>query len=435
MPTSATSHPGGTSADGMRRTRPVNPALRSGVGPCEPLTGLRSSQIGGHIPGLWKRHFSVGIETFPARAKAPLRCVPMAQTEFKTYFLDVGQGDCTLIGLPNGEFMLVDVYRCPGQGTVDAFKVLREFLPDTGGKQVLDYLVITHAHDDHIWGIGDLADEFEIGELWVPQYGTKRKLSENYEAFETVVEAQPDERKVWQKGSRSPVAELADGAVSVRCFSPPGYIEVEETLDEDEARRVVHENCGVYRLSSQGVSVMLTGDSNLPAWKRITGYYADRSEDDQSLSVLASQALHASHHGSRTFVKDTESDVPWVQALEAMDPTDVVISVGAGNRHEHPHDDMVRVYENHVGAERVVQTQTVGTLVLTVTGEGTYELAADESFAERFGWDDGDGGEKAAKAGPPPNGGKRERKPPETPPPGYEKTPQRAPRRERYAGG
>jgi hypothetical protein len=36
---------------------------------------------------------------------------------------------------------------------------------------------------------------------------------------------------------------------------------------------------------------------------------------------------------------------------------------------------------------------------------------------------------------PPPGGGGRERTPPRTPPPGYEKTPQRAPRRERYAGG
>lgn len=142
-------------------------------------------------------------------------------TEFKAIFLDVGQGDCTLISLPNGEYMLIDICRSPGQGTVDVFKVLRDLLPQgANGKPLLHYLVITHAHDDHIWGIGDLAEEFEIGELWVPQYGTKKKLSENYEAFVKVVEDQPDERKVWQKGSRTPVADLADGEVSVRCFSP-----------------------------------------------------------------------------------------------------------------------------------------------------------------------------------------------------------------------
>jgi beta-lactamase superfamily II metal-dependent hydrolase len=359
----------------------------------------------------------------------------MATNDFQTFFLDVGQGDCTLIAFPTGEYMLVDVYRCPRQGSVDAFKVLRDFLPAAdGGKQKLDYLVITHAHDDHIWGIGDLADEFEIGEMWVPQYGTKKKLSDNYEAFERVVDAQPDERKVWQKGSRTPVAELADGSVSVRCFSPPGYVKVEDTLDEAEARRVVHENCGVYRLTTQGVSLVLSGDSNLPAWQRITGYYSEHTQADQGLSVLASQILHASHHGSRTFVKDPMDDTPWLDALEAIDPTEVVISVGADNRHEHPHDDMVKIYEDQVGADHILQTQESGTLVLTVTGEDTYEIAADESFAERFGWDDDEGDSKASCGSGPPGGGQRERRLPRTPPPGFQKTPQRAPRRERYAG-
>lgn len=359
----------------------------------------------------------------------------MSETNFQTFFLDVGQGDCTLIALPNGQYMLVDIYRCSGQGTVDAFKVLREFLSEgDSGKQKLDYLVITHAHDDHIWGIADLADEFEIGELWVPQYGTKKKLSDNYEAFERVVEAQPDDQKIWQKGSRTPVAELADGSVSVRCFSPPGYVEVEETLDEDDARRVVHENCGVYRLTTQGVSLLLSGDSNLPAWRRITGYYSEHTEGDQDLSVLASQVLHASHHGSRTFVKDQKDDTAWLDALEAIDPTEVVISVGADNRHQHPHDDMVKVYEDQVGVEQVPQTEESGTLVLTVTGTGTFEVAADESFAERFGWDDEEGGSKASRQSGPSGGTQRERRPPQTPPPGFEKTPQHAPRRERYAG-
>ncbi len=351
--------------------------------------------------------------------------------DFQVIFLNVGQGDCTLIGLPNDEWMLVDVYRCPKEGDVDLFKVLRSVLPGgENGKPRLHYLVITHAHDDHIAGIGDLADEFEIGELWVPQYGTQKDLSDNYDAFVRVVEEQPEDRRIWQKGSRSPVAELADGAVSVRCFSPPGYIEVEEELDEDEQRRVVHENCGVYRLTCQGVSVLLTGDSNLPAWQRIVGYYEGRA-DENDLSVLASHILHASHHGSRTFVKDTKEDKPWTDALDAIDPAEIVISVGEGNRHEHPHSDMLDVYNERVGADHVRQTKDEGTLVLRVTGEGSYALEPDASYATDFGWDDDDGGDRAARTVPPGPSG-RTRRPPAAPPPGFEKTPQGPPRRERY---
>lgn len=350
----------------------------------------------------------------------------------KAIFLDVGVGDCTLIELPNGEFALFDVYRCEGKGTVDVFKLLRDVLPaGSSGKPLLHYLVISHAHDDHIWGIGDLAEEFEIGELWVPQYGTKKDLSENYKAFEKVVEDQPEESKIWQKGSRSPVAELADGAVSVRCFSPPGYVEVEETLDEEDARKVVHENCGVYRFSYQGVSLMLTGDSDLAAWQRILSYYEGQS-DENDLSVLGSQVLHASHHGSRSFVKVAKDDEAWLEGLKAIDPEAVVISVGEENRHEHPHADMLKIYEEQASAKNVWQTKDSGTVVLRVTGEDTYELAADTSYAENYGWDE-DSGEGPQGSGPDGGGSGTARRKPSNPPPGYEKSPQRAPRRERYA--
>ncbi|MHB8490689.1 MAG: ComEC/Rec2 family competence protein [Solirubrobacteraceae bacterium] len=219
--------------------------------------------------------------------------------------------------------------------------------------------------------------------------------------------------------------------MTVRCFSPPGYVEVEEALDEDAARRLVHENCGVYRLSCNGVSVMLAGDSNLPAWQRIVGYYEGRT-DEEGLDVLSSQVLHASHHGSRTFVMDDEGEDPWLAALEAIAPQKIVISVGEGNQHDHPHEDMVKIYVDAVGAQDdVLETRDAGTLVMTVTDAGEYELQADPSYAERYGWDD-DGGSKAASETPP-GGGGRQRRPPAAPPPGYEETPQRAPRRERYA--
>jgi beta-lactamase superfamily II metal-dependent hydrolase len=178
----------------------------------------------------------------------------------------------------------------------------------------------------------------------------------------------------------------------------------------------------------------LTGDSNLPAWERIVGYYAG-SDDENDLSVLTSQALHASHHGSRTFVKDNKDDTAWLEALEAIDPQDVVVSVGAENRHEHPHADMVAIYRDQVGHSHLVQTEDDGTLVLRLTGEGSYELYADKSYAERYGWDADDEDGKSAAPGGPGGGGTavRTRRPPATPPPGYERTPQRPPKRERYA--
>ena len=61
-----------------------------------------------------------------------------------------------------------------------------------------------------------------------------------------------------------------------------------------------------------------------PEGGRIVDYYEGRA-DGNDLSVLASQVLHASHHGSRTFVKDDKDAEPWLRALDAISPEDVVI--------------------------------------------------------------------------------------------------------------
>jgi competence protein ComEC len=349
-------------------------------------------------------------------------------TEFEVIFVDVGQGDSTLVRLPGGSYLLVDVNRCPGSG-IDMFKLLDDRLPKgRDGRGRLEYLAITHAHDDHITGMGDLYDRYDVGELWLPLQEVRKKIGDHFGEYQRVEKEHPDDLIYRPKGSRSPIRQLgARESVAVRCFSPPGWIDVDESLQEDEARRLVHENCMVLKLSFQGVSVMITGDSNLPCWQRIVGYYEGR-EDESGLEVLKTTILPASHHGSRTFFKDDKSDKPWLDALEAIDPETVIVSVGKNNRHDHPHSDAMNAYRDQVGNDMVLQTSEQGTMVLEVDADGTARLIEDQgpAFAEKYGWDDGGNGG-------PGGGGKPQRStPPSAPPPGHERAPQAAPRRERY---
>lgn len=337
-------------------------------------------------------------------------------TDFEVIFVDVGEGDSTLIKLPDGKYALVDVFRCEDHGTVDLHRLLDDRLPDgANGKKRVDYLIITHAHDDHIRGLGPLYDRYEVGELWLPQHGYKEAPGDEYAEFERVEKEHPDEDTYWPKGSRTPWRHLGENEeVTVRCFSPPGYITVEDELDEDEARRLVHENCMVLKFEYKGYSVMLTGDSNLPAWKRIHGYYEGRT-DENDLDVLEADVLHASHHGSRTFVKDNKPDEPWLDGLEAIEPDYVVVSVGAENRHDHPHDDMMKAYRDQVPDEdNVTETQHARTLVFEVesTGSAQAPYADDGTFESSYGWDsdgsgDDDGSGGSGSSGGPPGGGGR----------------------------
>lgn len=318
--------------------------------------------------------------------------------EFEVYFIDIGEGDSTLIKLPGGEYALIDVFRLKDSGTIDVHRLLDAKLPDgDDGKKRLEYLIITHAHDDHIRGLGELYDRYEVGELWLPQHGYKAEMGTEYADFERVEEEHPDDATKWPQGSRTPIRYLGDDdSVTVRCFSPPGYIDVKEQLTEEEAKRLVHENCMVLKFEYQGSSVLLTGDSNLPAWKRVYGYYNTRT-DESGLDVLKADVLHASHHGSRTFVKDSKDDDPWLDALEAIGPEFVVVSVGAKNRHEHPHEDMMKVYRDQVPDEDdVMETQHAKTIIFGVEADGSARApyADDGTLADNYGWqdDDDDGG-------------------------------------------
>jgi metal-dependent hydrolase (beta-lactamase superfamily II) len=165
--------------------------------------------------------------------------------------------------------MLVDVYRCEGEG-IDIFKLLDDVLPTgSDGKKRLKYLVVTHAHDDHITGIGDLYDRYDVEWLWVPQHEERKEVAKNFGEYQRVVDEHPEDKVKRPQGSRTPLGDKdADydlgEDISVRCFSPPGYIEIDESLDEEGAKKLVHENCLVLKLTYQReTSVMLTGDSNL----------------------------------------------------------------------------------------------------------------------------------------------------------------------------
>lgn len=315
--------------------------------------------------------------------------------DFETIFVDVGQGDSTLIRLPDGEYMLVDVCRRQGDG-IDLFKLLDDRLPEgDNGRLRLKYLVITHAHDDHICGIGDLYDRYQVEWLWLPQHEERKKLAKNFGEYQRVVDGHPDDRVKRPKGSRTPLeAKDTDYDVgediSIRCFSPPGYIEIDETLSEEEAKAKAHENCLVLRITYEGgTSVMLTGDSNLDCWQRIVDYYDD-DDAETGTEVLSAHILSGSHHGSRTFYKaGGEDSEPWLGGLEAIAPDLVVVSVGADNDHDHPHADMMDAYRDQCGTENVHETAKSGTVLLEVNSGGDYTLALDPgNYAEDYAWDE-----------------------------------------------
>jgi hypothetical protein len=105
----------------------------------------------------------------------------------------------------------------------------------------------------------------------------------------------------------------------------------------------------VLRMEFRGLGVLLPGDSNKPCWERIYTHYAD---------ILPSKIMLAAHHGSRTFFKKNEGDEePLTAHLKKINSEYVVISVSYPSKHDHPHDDALKLYKQVVAEKNIRYTE------------------------------------------------------------------------------
>lgn len=83
-------------------------------------------------------------------------------------YLSVGNADCAFIKLPSGETALIDT------GTPESSQKVIDFLKEQNlkendGKGVIDYIIITHAHSDHIGGLASILENFKVKKVYMPE--------------------------------------------------------------------------------------------------------------------------------------------------------------------------------------------------------------------------------------------------------------------------
>src|SRR5437868_1059824 len=79
---------------------------------------------------------------------------PVQQGALRIYFVDVEGGQATLFVTPEGESLLIDT-GWPGNDNRDARRIAAA-AKDAGLKKI-DYVLITHYHEDHVGGVPQLA--------------------------------------------------------------------------------------------------------------------------------------------------------------------------------------------------------------------------------------------------------------------------------------
>lgn len=240
--------------------------------------------------------------------------VPVTSEErLEVTFIDVGQADSILLE-NEGHYMLVDA------GNNEDGPKLVNYLKNQNIHQ-FDYVIGTHPHEDHIGGLDNIIEGFDINTFYMPDVITTTKT------FEDVLDALGEKNMTLSIPKTNATFKLGDATVKVL------YVGTEDESDLNDTSIVL-------KVTYQNVSFLLTGDAST------------KVEEKLNPADLESTVLKVGHHGSVTATNE--------KFLNTVNPKYAIISVGENNQYEHPHTTVLNTLAAHnITTYRTDQDRTI----------------------------------------------------------------------------
>ncbi len=251
------------------------------------------------------------------------RSLPDGTVEIR--FLDVGQGDSAFILTEEGNILL-------DTGDVSARQEVYFAINSYGNR--LEYLIVSHAHTDHMGGAAYILEKMDVGTVILP----RTVCSED--TYVQLLDA------VSESGASLLYADAGTtfslGGADFRILAPLSSY-------EDENNR-----SAVIRMDFGNTSALFTGDAELLSEQdQLAKYSIFRG------NYLDTDILKVPHHGS--FTSSSE------KYLQAVTPRYAVISCGRDNSYGHPSAEVLGRLEK-IGAQ-ILRTDRLGTVSLVTDGK------------------------------------------------------------------
>ncbi len=240
--------------------------------------------------------------------------------QLSVHFIDVGQGDAILADLGETEVLIDGGGRSPG--VVD---YLQDYVDGP-----IEVMVATHPHADHIGGLIEVLEQFEVNEIW---HNGDKNSTKTYADFMNEVEAE---------GADVHIARLHD---TIECGELSFYVHHPAELVDS-----TNNNSIVLHLQYGETDFLFTGDAEQEAEEQMMML--------SSVRVPEVEVLKVGHHASRTASS--------LDFLQITSPEVAIYMAKEDNSYGHPHEETIDKLLD-VGAV-IMGTDVNGTIIVHTNG-------------------------------------------------------------------
>ena len=254
--------------------------------------------------------------------------------KLEIHFIDVGQGDSSLIITPKGKKILID-----GGGDENYNIGNNVLIPYLLSKKIntIDYIIVSHFDTDHVGGLISVAEHLKTKNIII-----SKQINNSKNLYNLVKIANSKNINIIQIRENE-IIDIEKDIKLLFLWPRSNEMVLENSLNN---------NSIVCKLYYNDFSILFTGDIEKESEKRIIKEYDKK--------ILKSNVIKIAHHGSKT---STTSNF-----IDTVSPSIALIGVGENNNFDHPNIEIInRLKENNID---IYRTDLDGEITLTINKKG-----------------------------------------------------------------